>query len=182
MNFVFQSTFYYNLRVKICDVLNKYSVNIYTSLFKQKEKEWDININKLQAFKPNSIGYKLFLFLRQEQFEIMPKHESHDVFHILGNYGTSKEEEIALQFFLFGNGKKSIYLFLSLIIGIVLFPEYVKMFKKAYHRGQQALPFYKIDFEKLLHYPIQNIQKLFMIYSRTQTKSHFYKCNKYEMI
>lgn len=163
MNFESQRTFYYNFRVLICDILNKSSIVLYTKVVKYSTQKWDINLKYLNSLSKDSLGNHLLQFLIKENFELMPKHESHDIYHILGQYGTKKEQEIALQFFLFGNGKHSLYLYLSLLIGLILFPEYYLMYKHAYLRGKEAYPFFKINFEKLLHYPIDEIRGVFNI-------------------
>lgn len=158
-----QRTFNYKIRAKLCEWLNETTKVSYTKWFKRNTSSWQMTINDLKSFKTRSLGYQMFNFLTQEGFSLMEKHESHDVFHVLTGYGTSKEEEIAMQCFLFGNGKKTLYMTLSILTGIVILPEFTSIFYKAYLRGKQAFPMYKLNYKLLLNYPLQQLKWTFNI-------------------
>jgi ubiquinone biosynthesis protein Coq4 len=124
---------------------------IYTKLFKKNSLRWNLSKLDLKHYEPNTLGYQLYQFLEEKNIDLMPKHESHDLFHVITGYDISGIEECRLQFFLLGNGKCSIYLLLSLAMAIILFPEKIIDFKKHIQRGQRANRFYDWDFENLLH-------------------------------
>lgn len=153
-----QSSFYIQKRMRLCGWLNEISKPTYTKWFKRNKQPWNININDLQQFNPRSLGQNLFLFLTNEGFNIMDKHESHDVFHLLTNYGTSKKDEIAMQCFLFGNGKKTVYTLFSIGIGVCILPEFYRCFYKAYLRGKEAFPMYYLNYKPLLNYPLHHLK------------------------
>lgn len=163
-----QSTFLYIYRSRFCQWLNTSTRATYTSLFKKAKTSWKLNIENLKSYKANSLGENLCNFLQREGFDLMEKHETHDVFHVLGDYNTKIENEIAMQCFLFGNGKRTLYMGLSIGIGFLLIPEFTRLYWSAYKRGKRAFPLYQIDFKPLLSYPVDYLQWLFSIHPKTE--------------
>lgn len=158
-----QSTFIYNQRSMFCQWLNKVTKSTYTSLFKKSKISWNLDRSNLRQYKAKSLGLHLYNFLKLEGFNLMGKHETHDVFHVLGEFKTTIEEEIAMQCFLFGNGKRTLYMALSIGIGLILIPEFGKLYLESYKRGKQAFPIYQLNFKPLLPYSIQYLRWLFSI-------------------
>lgn len=158
-----QRAFNYKIRAKLCEWLNETTKVSYTKWFKTKTASWMLDIKDLRAFKQDSLGMNMFHFLTYEGFSLMEKHESHDVFHVLTDYSTSKEDEIAMQCFLFGNGKKTLYMILSILTGFIILPEFISKFYKAYLRGKQAFPLYQLNYKPLLNYPLQHLKWMFNI-------------------
>ena len=153
-----QRTFNYKIRANVCEWLNEITKSTYTKWFKHKQSSWNINMADLRSLKEPTLGKHLFHFLNTHGFVIMDKHESHDIFHILTDYSTSKEEEVAMQCFLFGNGKKSLYMVLSILVGIIILPEFSPLFYKAYTRGKNAFPLYQLNYKPLLHCPLHKLK------------------------
>ncbi len=131
--------------------------------FMKRNKAWEINKIDLIAMPKESIGFHLGCFLVKYNFEIQPKLEDHDVIHVLTNTGISASEEIGMQYYLFGNGKKSLYLFMVIITGTCFYPAQIKYFINQYKRGKEAHKFYYLDYSKMLQIPIIEIQKTFKI-------------------
>ena len=103
-------------------------------------------------------------FLLRNNFDLQEKLESHDVFHVLTrNRVLPVPEEISMQFYLWGNGKRSIYLYSVIFLGTLFFPDYLKLFQARYRRGKASLPFHQLDFQKLLSQPIDRIKSTFLI-------------------
>lgn len=126
---------------------------------KVKRKDaWTINQGELLTLPSNSLGYALGAFLAQHGFSMVPKVEEHDVFHVLFDIGTEVEDELALQFLCYGNGKWSLYLVGSLGLGLFLFPEYYRYFWESYQRGRQCRPFTNTDFRPLLELPLDTVR------------------------
>ena len=134
----------------------------YQKFFK-KGIAWDINVNQLLQLPNDSLGFHLGCFLLKYNFEIQPKLEDHDVFHVLTNTGVSVTEEIGMQYFLLGNGKRSAYQFAVIVIGTLFYPMQWKRFNTFYRRGKSAHQFYDLPFEKMLLQPLSNIQNTFNI-------------------
>ena len=134
----------------------------YQRFFK-KGKAWNINVNQLIQLSSDSLGFHLGCFLLKYNFEIQPKLEDHDIIHVLTNTGISVVEEIGMQYYLLGNGKRSLYLGMVIITGTLFYPTRFSYFKQQYQRGKQAHEFYGLDFLNMLSVPISNIQQTFNI-------------------
>ncbi len=149
------------MRAAILEKLYSWSVVPYQ--YFKKNEAWQFNAEELKEYPSDSLGYHMGKFLVANSFQLQEKLESHDVFHVLTNTGTTVPEEISMQFYLMGNGKRSFYLFTVILIGSMLYPEYWKFFIYKYTCGKSALPFHQLEFQKLLNQPIQRIKSTFLI-------------------
>lgn len=136
-------------RKQLIIYLFNFSQKIYIRCFKRTHP-WEITTAELLDYPRNSFGWHLGSFLQRNGFELIPKVESHDALHVISGYGTTVEDEIALQFLSFGNGKRSLYLFGVMLLGILLLPEYLSYYINSYKKGKQLTPFYHWDFKALL--------------------------------
>lgn len=150
------------MRAWILETLYEWSKRPYQKFIKQNEP-WPFSIADLIQYRKSSLGFHLACFIMKHNFKIQPKLEDHDVFHILTNTGISVPEEISMQYFLLGNGKRSLYLYLVILMGTILYSDYLKLFIRAYRRGKSALRFHQLDFSKLLKQSILNIKSTFLI-------------------
>lgn len=150
------------MRAFILEKLYEWSKIPYQKFIK-KNDAWNISIDSLLAYPKNTLGHCLGNFLREHSFELQEKLENHDVFHVLTNTGTTVPEEISMQFYLLGNSKRSPYLFAVVFFGLLLFPDYLKLYKQAYTKGTKALQFHQLNFHKMLHLPLQTIKTTFLI-------------------
>ena len=150
------------LRYILLERLYEWSKLPYRWLFK-KETPWGIPVKDLLQYPMESLGYHLGCFLLKHHFTPEPQLEDHDVYHVLTGSGISVPEEIAMQFYLFGNGKRSLYLFTVLTVGTLLFPDHMRQFRSAYKKGRKAHPFYHLNFLKLLQQPLTKLQYTFKI-------------------
>ncbi|PRX53863.1 hypothetical protein [Flagellimonas meridianipacifica] len=150
------------MRAVILEHLYEWSKKPYQKFLK-KNCAWNISVTELVHYPEHSLGFHLGAFLLKHRFEIQPKLENHDVFHVLTNTGISVPEEISMQYYLLGNGKKSLYLFTVIGIGTFLYPDCYQLFKKAYQKGKSAYRFHHLDFSKMLEQPLGKIQSAFLI-------------------
>jgi len=116
----------------------------------KKKQPWGITSEDLLRMPINSYGYRLGGFLRSNEFELIPKVERHDAYHVLTGFGTCQEDEIALQYLCFGNGKRTPYLFAVLFLGTIILPDYFKYYRKAYDFGKRSNSFHHFDFKTVL--------------------------------
>lgn len=140
----------------------------YQRFFK-KGKAWDINVNHLLQLPKDSLGFHLGCFLLKYNFEIQPKLEDHDIIHVLTNTGISVVEEIGMQYYLLGNGKRSLYLVMVILSGTLLYPTQSNYFINQYKKGKAAHEFHGLEFLKMLSIPINNIRQTFNIKQNEQT-------------
>lgn len=110
------------------------------------------------AYTTDSHGYATGLFLTTNSFELMERLEAHDTYHVLAGYGTNVPDEIAQQYFLFGNGKKTLYVIGVLLLSILLLPDNMPQYLAAYRRGTKCNPIHLLDMKSLLNTPLQDIQ------------------------
>ncbi|GAA4292496.1 Coq4 family protein [Aestuariibaculum suncheonense] len=165
-----------NLRKNLIEWLFNISQKVYTNMFKH-HKPWGITKQDLLTYPDESIGNHLGLFLEKNNFELIAKVERHDAYHTITGYGTHVEDEIALQCLCFGNGKRSIYLYGAMILGIIILPDYFPYYYKSYKLGRTANPFHHYDYKKLLHVNIHDFREV--IFSKSYLKL---KTSSYEQI
>ena len=144
-------------RKQLIEYLFDKSQKIYTSLFKN-HKPWGFKTNDLLSLPKESLGFHLGAFLKTNGFELLPKVERHDAYHVLTGYGTKVEDEIALQCLCYGNGKRSPYLYGAMILGIIILPDYYKYYYKSYRIGKNANAFHHFDYKKLLNVPLSDFR------------------------
>ncbi len=150
---------FFNLRAQLLIKSVEWSKPLYTRLFKKHKQAWFQDMNFLLACPPKSLGQELGQFLKKEGFDLLPKLEDHDVMHVLMKYKTTVEDEVKMQFFLIGNGKKSIYAWVSMLIGLLLIPEYYKEYIAEYKKGKNCVNISNWNFQYLLHEPIDLLRK-----------------------
>ncbi|OUR99335.1 hypothetical protein A9Q86_12230 [Flavobacteriales bacterium 33_180_T64] len=147
-----------NVRKKLIEWLFKHSQRVYTNLFK-KHNPWEIYKEELLAYPKVSFGRHLGEFLEKNNFELIAKVERHDAYHTLTGYGTKVEDEIALQCLCYGNGKRSLYLYGAVILGIIILPDYYQYYLRSYAIGKKANPFHHYDYKQLLKVNIQDFRQ-----------------------
>src|SRR6218665_1177102 len=150
------------MRALIIEKMYELSKKPYQKYFKKNEP-WNITPKQLIRYPQESLGFHMGCFLLKYNFEMQPKLEEHDVIHVLTNTGISVIDEIGMQYFLFGNGKKSPYMFMVILIGTLFYPLCLKTFYRFYKRGKNAHSFHDLDFQKMLLRPITEIQFTFNI-------------------
>lgn len=137
--------------------LFKMTQHIYTKYFKRNQP-WHIKKAQLLKLPKHTFGYHLGLFLDKNGFELIPKVERHDAYHVMTGYNSSEQDEIELQYLCFGNGKRSIYLFGVIIIGSIILPEYWRYYLKSYQIGKSANRFYDLNYKGLLDVSISDLR------------------------
>jgi len=146
----------------LIEKLYEISKKPYQKYFK-KNSPWDLDSKELLQFPEETLGFHLGCFLLKYNFEMQPKLEDHDVIHVLTNTGITVQEEIGMQYYLFGNGKRSLYLFMVLLSGTLFYPAKISYFFNQYKRGKQSFHFHYLDYSKMLLIPLETIRKTFKI-------------------
>ncbi len=154
-----------SVRKKLIEWLFEKSKEVYTNLFKSHEP-WGINKRQLLAYPKDSFGKHLGLFLDKNNFELISKVERHDAYHTLTGYGIKVEDEIALQYLCFGNGKRSPYLYGAIILGTIILPDYYKYYYQSYCIGKKANSFHHFDYKELLTISIHDLRQV--VFSKSQ--------------
>ena len=150
------------MRDLFIEKLYELSKKPYQKFFKSN-LPWEISQSELLEFPEDTLGFHLGCFLLKYNFELQPKLEDHDVIHVLTNTGISVVDEIGMQYYLFGNGKRSLYLYLVMLSGTLFYPTKIHYFKQQFKRGKTAFQFHYLDYSKLLLLPVKTIQGTFNI-------------------
>lgn len=99
-----------------------------------------LDMMTLEKCPEDSLGQCVCQFLKERNLIVFDGYELHDIKHALLDYETNLEGEISLQFFEYGNGNKSLPVAIVLICGIIIKPESLYQFIKAYKRGRHSCP------------------------------------------
>lgn len=139
---------------KVVDLLQPLYLRI-----RYKKKPWTVHQDNLAQYPEGSLGKDIYTFLDHTKLRLIPKVESHDVFHVLLGFETSIKEESCLQFTLFGNGKRSMPMLACTAVSLLLWPEHWGDFYRSYKMGQNAVRFHDLEFEKLLKMPTFRVRE-----------------------
>jgi ubiquinone biosynthesis protein Coq4 len=136
--------------------------------FGSKDKNWNLTTADLLQYSEGSLGKAMGQFLNDNKVEPLAHAEYHDVHHVLFDYSITFKDEVALQFFLRGNGKRSLASFGTSIGAWILLPTQWNYLKNSYRRGQNCIDISQLNLKELLNEDLQKI------------KSTLYKTNSYE--
>ena len=150
------------MRAFIIEKMYECSSYFYIKYFRENNP-WEITSEELHDYPTESLGFHLSCFHRKYNLKMMANLEEHDIIHVLTNTGVTVPDEVALQYFLLGNGKKGLFMRIALISGTIFYPEYLKTFKRYYDRGRSSHQFYDLDFKNMLIRPVTEIQYTFNI-------------------
>lgn len=102
------------------------------------DKNWNLKTAQLLQYPEGSIGKALGEFLEKSHVEPLAGAEYHDIHHVLFDYSISFKDEVALQFFLHGNGKRSIASYSTYIGAWFILPLHWKYLRASYKRGKNC--------------------------------------------
>lgn len=146
------------IRERLIAWLFHISIGPYAILFKSTKESWGLTANDLLDYPSGSLGQATGLFLTKNSFELMDRLEAHDTYHVITGYGTDVPNEIAQQYFLFGNGKRTLYVVGVLLLSLILLPDNMKQYLTAYRRGQASQPIHTLDMKTILYQPLLDIK------------------------
>ncbi len=148
------------LIVKTREIIFYFLVEIvipsYVKLRPPKKPRWNLSVQDLLAFPKDTLGNALGLFLQKRNLKPIPNSEEHDVLHLILGYKTEVEDEIRMQFFLLGNGKITLSVLGTMVVGLLM-PEVWGKFIRDFKRGATSPIIYNINFKKRLNRPIDEV-------------------------
>lgn len=136
--------------------------------FGSKDKNWNMKTVDFLNYPDGTLGNAIGQFLKKNKVEPLARAEYHDVHHVLFDYSITFKDEVALQFFLRGNGKRSLASLGTSIGAWCLLPLHWKYLKTSYKRGQECIDISQLNLKELLNEDLQKI------------KSTLYKTKPYE--
>ncbi|MFP9113900.1 hypothetical protein ACLI1A_08140 [Flavobacterium sp. RHBU_3] len=131
-------------------------------------REFDRKTGKITAFNlmkypEESFGHQLGKFLLGSNYGQNVYAFPEDALQMLVTGKSTLTDEIALQYYLFGNGSLSLQVMATMCAGLAIMPWKLPHFYRMYRRGKSALRVYDIDHLGLLHLPVSRIKETFMI-------------------
>lgn len=132
-----------------------------TGLFREPAN--NITMDELITYPQGSLGFHLGRFLFDYSYEADPIPEREDIYRLLLTKEVSNKEEIAMYFYLFGNGDIRLQTLFIMVTGALLYPHCIMNFYKRYKAGKHALRFYDLDHFRMLHLPLEKIKDAFLI-------------------
>ncbi|MFC4231796.1 Coq4 family protein [Parasediminibacterium paludis] len=116
----------------------------------RKAKPLPHSLETLQSMPIGTVGRDLIDYAEEKDIAILSHYARHDMKHLLLGYDTSEEGEICMQCFMFGNGRISFPVLITVAFGLVFTPEYWQMMQLAYQMGKDCNPIYTWDWMQLL--------------------------------
>ena len=123
---------------------------VYVKILHPNRAPWNITMESLSQLPQGSLGQKLYDFFRNNNLKIEPRYEKHDVFHVISGYGVGVVNELAIVFFMLGNGKYSVFNLGAAPVALLLYPDKWSDFYRQYKRGKRFAYLDAYDFEKQL--------------------------------
>jgi len=149
-------------RPSIRDAVANFLVRSLTPLYqtiRYKRKPWQTTKNDLKQCGPGTLGNAMYRFLDKHDLDLIPKAETHDVWHVLFGYTIEMKDEMSIQFVVLGNGRHSAPYLYSCLVAVLMYPEYWGSFYTAYQRGASAISFAHFNFEELLNEDLAALRK-----------------------
>ena len=122
-----------------------------------------VTMDELISYPKDTLGFHVGSFLFNNSHDADPQPEMTDIHRVLITHGVSDKEEIAMHFYLFGNGDLALKNLFVMATGSLLYPLQLHYFYKRYKNGKNALRFYDLDHFRMLHLPIERIKDTFLI-------------------
>lgn len=123
-----------------------------------KDKNWNLSTAQLLQYPEGSVGKELGEFLKRSNVEPLAGAEYHDIQHVLFDFSISFKDEVALQFFLHGNGKRSIASVSTLIGAWFVLPTSWKYLRNSYERGRNCRDISTLNLKTVLHQDCREVK------------------------
>jgi ubiquinone biosynthesis protein Coq4 len=123
-----------------------------------KDKNWNLSTAQLLEFPEGSLGKALGEFLKNFDVEPLAGAEYHDLQHLLFDYSISFKDEIGLQFFLHGNGKKSFASISTYIGAWFILPTQWNYLRASYKKGKKCKDISAFNFKTMLHHDFTQVK------------------------
>ena len=116
-----------------------------------RNRAWKLTLPEMRLMPEGSLGKDVAMFMDKNKFDLLPFLETHDVYHVLLGYEPRIVDESRLYFFLLGNGKYSFEVINTVLVSLVLLPDYWLDLFRHYRRGSDARSIAQWDFRYLMH-------------------------------
>jgi hypothetical protein len=129
----------------------------------RKDYRFPYSITSLQQMPEPSVGRALYYFFSVNQLQMLPHYEKHDIKHVVLGYPPTEEGEVCLQTFMLANGRITIPVVFSVIIGWTLMPFSWSLFRIAWQRGRRNQSLNQLNWFALIPQPLVEVRKNILI-------------------
>jgi hypothetical protein len=134
--------------------LSVWTIEQFSNTEKLKEK-----VEGLNELEEGTLGKEIANCLKENNLNLVPNYESHDLKHSLLNFKMTPLDEIRMQAFMIGNGNWSIPSLAIFIFGAILLPNKWKLFKKDFQEGRKAIPIKEWSIEEFADKQIDELRE-----------------------
>ena len=124
-----------------------------------KTEELRKKVDYLDKLEEGTLGKEIAKCLRENNLNLVPNYESHDLKHSLLNFKMTPLDEIRMQAFMIGNGNWSIPSIAIFIYGAILLPNKWKLFLKDFQNGRKAIPIKNWSIEEFAEKQLDDLRK-----------------------
>lgn len=125
----------------------------------RKGYKFPYSLKELQRFEEGTVGRELFSFFFDNNLDMLPHYEKHDVKHVVLGYPPTEEGEVSLQCFMLANGRITAPVLFSVMVGVLIMPERWSSFRKAWQRGRNTPCLNKLNWFDLVPQPISAVRQ-----------------------
>ena len=125
-------------------------------------KIYENKVDLLLKMPNGTLGNDIGKSLKENGLRLVPKYESHDLKHILLNYGMNPVDEIRMQAFMIGNRNYSISVFAIFIFGVLILPNFWEIFYQDFIKGRHSLHIKTWTIEEYAHYKTSFLRELIL--------------------
>ncbi len=145
------------IRSTLLNALFDVSGSHYARVYRSHRARWNMNNDALCAMPEGSFGHALGVHLERYGYSLMDHVEHHDVYHLLSGIAPDVPGEVALAYFMAGNGKRSPYMMVVMVAGTVAYPEKGARFRAEFRRGATRQPLGVHDYRTMLEMPMDDV-------------------------
>lgn len=116
-------------------------------------------LRELQHFPEGTVGQELYGFFFNNDLEMLPHYEKHDIKHVVLGYPPTEEGEVSLQCFMLANGRITLPVVFSVVIGLAIMPEKWLSFRKAFALGRRTPSLNKLNWFDLMPLQLSAVQQ-----------------------
>ncbi len=117
------------------------------------------SLQQLRQFPTGTVGYELYLFFSDHDLDMLPHYEKHDIKHVVLGFPPSEAGEVCLQCFMLANGRITLPVVFSVIIGLLILPECWPACRKAWKQGWATPSLHQLDWFALVPQPLSEVRE-----------------------
>ena len=130
-------------------------------------------VEELEKLEEGTLGKEIAKCLKENNLNLVPNYESHDLKHSLLNFKMTPLDEIRMQAFMIGNGNLSIPSLAIFIYGAMLLPSKWNLFKNDFQEGEKAIPIKNWTIEEYADEQIEELRQI--IFKQREPKTSLMK-------